>query len=102
MIPELPRDIKIRPAGLDDLYQATPERNERVLAEQAEFAERYGVVPGSDAMWEAVRAWEVEQRSLYGDEWKAPEDWRAIFAGIHREGEAGGKRAAAPAAGAAR
>jgi hypothetical protein len=56
----------------------------RIRAEQMTFAERYRVVPGSPAMMQALQDWETEQRNIYGETWKAPEDWKTILAAIER------------------
>ena len=76
--------VTVQQATLDDLHITTEEDVVRMRAEQEELAERFRVTPGSPAMMQALVAWEDQQRSIHGQEWKAPEDWRAIFAGIER------------------
>ena len=78
--PPPPTDVQVHQATLDDLHVVSPEDVEHMQAEQAEFAERYRVVPNSPAMAREIMAWEAEQRKLYGKDWEAPEDWKAIFA----------------------
>jgi len=80
VFPSAPADVQVHQATLDDLHVFTPEDQARIVAEQAAFAERYRVTPGSPAMMEALRDWEAEQRSVYGEEWQAPDDWRTILA----------------------
>lgn len=50
VFPPPPADVKVTQAKLDDLHIVTPEDTERMREEQAEFAERYQVVPNSPAM----------------------------------------------------
>lgn len=99
VFPPRPADVKVHQATLDDLHTVTPEDVARMGAEQMEFAERFRVVPGTPAMSQAVQEWEAEQRSLYGEDWQAPEDWRTIFAAAARGGvrESADEAAAAPA-----
>jgi hypothetical protein len=94
--PPLPANIHVHQATLDDLKVVTPDDIERMTREQQAFAERYQVVPGSEAMTEALQDWEEAQKRLYGENWQAPEDWKTIFAvaDIHR----GGGTPAGPAA----
>lgn len=80
-----PADVKVQQATLDDLHTVTEEDVERIQAEQQAFAERYRVVPGSPAMMQALRDWEAQQRSIYGEDWEAPEDWRKLFAAASGE-----------------
>lgn len=86
VFPAPPADVKVQQATLDDLHIFTPEDQQRMQEEQAEFAERYQVVPGSEAYAQALQEWEVEQRSIYGEDWQAPEDWRTILAAAERGG----------------
>ena len=97
VFPPPPAEVKIHQATLDDLHTATPEEIARMQAEQMEFAERYRVVPNSPAMMQALMDWETEQRSLYGEDWQAPEDWRTILAGAGRNAVRESAPAAAPA-----
>jgi hypothetical protein len=78
--PPLPADIKVHQADLDDLHITTAEAHQRMLDEQQAFAESRQVVPGSEAFMREVINWEREQIELYGKDWKAPQDWKAIFA----------------------
>ena len=84
-----PRDVKVQQATLDDLRFTTPDDVARMQTEQAEFAERYNVVPGSDAFDLAILMdWEQQQKGIHGQGWKPPEDWRKIMAQAQRqEGE---------------
>jgi len=66
-------------ATVDDLHTVSPEDYASMRAEQMAFAERYRVVPGSEAFARELAAWEQEQRSLHGEAWQAP-DWAAVFA----------------------
>ena len=93
--PQVPDRMPVRQATLDDLHIVTPEDVGQMKEEQIEFAERYRVVPGSEAMVRALQDWEAQQRNLYGEEWKAPEDWRAIFAARETTGQGGGVRESA-------
>lgn len=77
--PPLPADIQVQQATLKDLHFITPEDHARITEEQAAFAARYQVVPGSEAFADALAEWEREQRSLYGENWQPPDDWRSIF-----------------------
>lgn len=96
--PPLAADVKeVHQATLDDLHVVTPEDLERINEEQVAFAQRYRVVPGSEAMALALKAWEDEQRSVYGETWQPPEDWRTVFAAAGR-GQSGGDRGAASGA----
>jgi hypothetical protein len=98
VFPPSPADVKVHQATLDDLHTVTPEDIARMGAEQMEFAERFRVVPGSPAMMQALQDWEAEQRSLYGKDWQAPEDWRTILAAARGSvREFAGEAAAAPA-----
>lgn len=84
-LPPQPADVQVHQATVEDLHVVSPEDVERITAEQADFAERYRVVPNSPAMAREIMAWEAEQRKLYGEEWKAPEDWKGIFARSYAE-----------------
>ena len=86
VFPPAPAEVKVQQATLDDLHSMSEEDYARIQAEQAAFAERYRVVAGSPAMMQALVEWEDEQRSLYGKEWKAPDDWRSILAAVERSG----------------
>jgi hypothetical protein len=77
--PPLPADIQVQQATLQDLHIVTPEDHQRMTEEQAAFAARYHVMPGSEAFGDALADWEAEQRSLYGENWQAPDDWRKVF-----------------------
>lgn len=88
VFPPPPADVKVQQSTLDDLHIITPEGQQRITEEQAAFAERYRVVPGSEAFAQALADWEVEQRSLYGETWEAPEDWRTILREADRAGGA--------------
>ena len=90
-------EVKVQQATLDDLHIITPEDQGRIAEEQAAFAERYQVVPGSPAFSQALQEWEEEQRSIYGENWQAPEDWRAIWLAV----EGGDRRKPAGSAGTA-
>jgi len=90
-----PADVKVHQATLDDLHTFTPEDHARIQEEQLAFAERYRVAPGSPAMMQALCDWEAQQRSIFGEDWKAPEDWRALFAAV---AASGGVRESAEAA----
>jgi len=74
-------EVEVHQATLDDLHIVTPEDQERIAQEQLAFAERYRVVPGSEAFARELAAWEEEQRSLHGQDWQAP-DWAAVFAAV--------------------
>src|SRR5215471_15281185 len=76
--------VSVQQSTLDDLHIVTPQDHQRNLEEQAAFAERYRVVPGSEAFTYALQLWEEEQRSIYGEAWEAPQDWRTIFAAAER------------------
>lgn len=93
--PPAPADIRVEQATLEDLHVVTPEDQERIREEQTIFAERYQVVPGSEAFAQALQAWELEQRGLYGETWKAPEDWKSIFARAAADREPAGSSARA-------
>ena len=101
VFPLPPPDVKVQQATLDDLHIVTPEDQERITQETAAFAERYRVVPGSEAFAGALADWEAEQRSLYGETWQAPQDWRTIFLEAARAGgnrrEPAGSEAGTPA-----
>lgn len=84
VFPPPPAAPSVRQSTLDDLHIVTAEDHQRMTEEQAAFAERYQVVPGSEAMAQALQAWEDEQRSVYGETWQAPEDWKTIFAAAER------------------
>ena len=86
VFPPPPADVKVEQATLDDLRTVAPEDIERMRGEQAEFAERYNVVPGSPAFAQALMHWEEQQKAIYGEEWKAPDDWRTILAAAERGG----------------
>ena len=93
--PPAPADIKVRQATLDDLHTVSEEDVTRMQAEQADFAARFRVTPGSPAMMQALADWEGEQRSIHGENWEAPEDWMSIFAraaGTIREQASAGSR----------
>ena len=90
VFPPAPREVPAYQATLDDLHIVTPEDHERNAQEQMAFAERYRVVPGSEAMAQALADWEDEQRSIHGEAWQAPEDWRTIFAAAGRGEKVGG------------
>jgi hypothetical protein len=92
--PPPPAEVSVHQATLDDLHIVTPQDQERIQQEQAEFAERYRVVPGTPAMALALQ-WEAEQRSLYGQQWEKPDDWRAIFVAAEGGGQEGPVRASA-------
>ena len=84
VFPPAPANPQVRQSTLDDLHTVSEADIARMQTEQQDFAERYRVVPGSPAMMQAIKQWEAEQRSLYGEEWQAPEDWRAILAAAER------------------
>ena len=91
-IPVPAGDVKVQQATLDDLHTFSPEDLARQQEEQLLFAERYRVAPVSTAMMEALRIeWEEQQRSIHGESWKPPENWKAIYAaaagGAFRESE---------------
>lgn len=90
-------DVKVEQATLDDLHIVTEEDVIRMREEQQAFAERYQVVPNSPAEAQALIYWEEQQRSIYGEEWKAPDDWRAIMAQAGRESGPGRAQAEAAA-----
>ena len=93
----VPDTRDFRQSTLDDLHIVSEEDHQRVIEEQAAFAERYRVVPGSPAMAQALMDWEAEQRHVYGEKWQAPNDWRTILAEAERSGgRAGTTSAAAP------
>lgn len=89
VFPPVPAEVKVHQASLDDLHTVTPEDVARIEAEQMEFAERFRVVPGSPAMGQVLQEWEAEQRSLYGENWQAPEDWKTIVAAAERSDRSG-------------
>lgn len=95
-IPPIPADIKVHQATLDDLHTVSEADLIRMQAEQLAFAERYRVAPNSPAMSEALRDWEEQQRSIHGEGWQPPEDWKAIYAAAG--GGAVRERAGAPSA----
>lgn len=78
-------DVKVHQATLDDLHTTSEEDVQRMQAEQMDFAERYRVLPGSPAMMQALVDWEDQQRSIHGENWQAPDDWRSILAAIERD-----------------
>jgi hypothetical protein len=84
VFPPPPADLPVQQATLDDLHIVTQEDHVRMAQEQMAFAERYRVAPGSEAFAHALQLWEEEQRSIYGEAWEAPQDWRAIFAAAER------------------
>jgi len=84
VFPPEPDARAIHQATLDDLHTISPEDLERIRQEQDAFAERYRVVPGSEAMTEALASWEIEQRNIYGEEWEPPQDWKTLFARAER------------------
>jgi hypothetical protein len=73
-----PADVRVQQATLDDLHIITPDDTERIKSDQMRFAEIHRVVPGSEAFATELMAWEREQRSLHGEDWKAP-DWAEIL-----------------------
>jgi hypothetical protein len=99
VFPPPPPELKVQQATLDDLHTVSPEDLARIQAEQMEFAERFRVVPGSPAMMQALADWEAEQRSLYGEAWEAPQDWRSILAAAERTRPLGEQPEAAGTAG---
>lgn len=78
------RDVKVQQATLDDLHTTSEEDIARMQAEQADFAERFRVVPGSEAFRRELIAYEVRMREIHGEGWEPP-DWAAIMAQADRE-----------------
>ena len=101
VLPPPPADLKIRQATVDDLRIVTPEDQVRMLQEQMAFGELHRVVPGSEAFDRELVVWEQEQRSLHGEEWKAP-DWAAAFVAAQQQGAAARESPEAAAAAAER
>jgi hypothetical protein len=85
VFPPPPADLQVQQATLDDLHIVTPEDHQRIQDEWMAFAERYCVVPGSEAFFRELAGWEQEQRILHGQEWQAP-DWAAAFAAAAKSG----------------
>jgi hypothetical protein len=87
VFPPPPADVKVRQATLDDLHTTSEEDIAWMQADQKEFAERFGVVPGSPAMMQVMVDWEDQQRSIHGEDWQRPdkEAWRSIFAAAQRD-----------------
>lgn len=86
LVLEPPRqDMKVHQATLADLHVTSEEDVARMQAEQVQFAERFRVMPGSPAMMQALVDWEDLQRSIHGEKWEPPEDWRAIYATVERD-----------------
>lgn len=87
VFPPPPADVKVHQATLDDLHTTGEADIARMQADQMDFAEKFRVVPGSPAMRQALVDWEDQQRSIHGEEWKAPEgeEWRSIFAAAQRD-----------------
>lgn len=79
-----PQEVKVHQATLDDLHTVTEEDVARMQAEQMDFAERFRVVAGSPAMMRSLVDWEDQQRSIHGEKWQGPDDWRTILADIER------------------
>jgi hypothetical protein len=89
--PPPPTDVQVHQATLEDLHVVAPEDIERIQAEQAEFAAKHRVVPGSPAFEAEIAAWIEEQKRIHGEQWEAPKDeeWKAIFAGSYAAASAG-------------
>ena len=77
--------LKVQQATLDDLHLTSEEDVVRMQGEMLQFAERFRVAPNSPAMMQALADWEDQQRSIHGETWQAPEDWRAILAAVSRD-----------------
>ena len=89
-------ELKVQQAQLEDLRVVTPEDTDRMREAQERFAEVYRVVPNSSAFTEALLDYEAEQRSIYGEDWEAP-DWAGIFTNAYRGTREPAAEAAAPA-----
>jgi hypothetical protein len=98
--PPSPAPAQVQQATLDDLHIVTADDHQRIQEQWIAFAERYRVVPGSDAFFRELVGWEEEQRSIHGQEWQAP-DWAAAFTAAARSAGGAGREPfeAAPSAG---
>jgi hypothetical protein len=95
--PPPPAEIKIQQATMDDLRFVGEEVIMQMQQEKSEFAQRYNVMPDSPAFAQAIQDWESQMRKIHGEEWKAPEDWKGIFARAQAASGAGGVEAGSSA-----